>query len=410
MNVQDALAYWQDKKLLTKKEADKLSASLPDASEQMHSRAIGIFTALGAILIGLGIILFVGSHWDEMTPTVKTALLLITMLITGAYGYYLAYEKKVYQKTGMALLFLNVLVFGATIFLVAQIYHLPMDFWWGALLWFLGTVFFAYILQSRLHLWLSVPLLILFVGWLRTSYSSSGELNFLFDGESSNIFPFLPAIGIGLISASLLHTRQELLFGAKTLFHWGIFLLLFILVLSTVDKTVFFIFLQYPIDTLSISILLVSAAVTIAALLRGTFVTMQGKKGLIALILYILFSSIIAYVPVWMGLGGSNYPGIYDGYYSPQLPMLTGLYVLHILLVFVFILTVIWYGTLLRRAVIVNLGITAVAIAIIIQYFSWTFDLLPQSFAFILGGILILVLGFALEHQRRRLITSMQKV
>ena len=87
-------------------------------------------------------------------------------------------------------------------------------------------------------------------------------------------------------------------------------------------------------------------------------------------------------------------------------PIFLGLHVVHVLLVFAFSLTVIWFGTLLHRPAVINLGMIAVAFAIFIQYFSWAFDLLPRSFAFILGGALILGLGYALERQRQRLVTA----
>ncbi len=52
LSVLNALEHWEKEGLLTKKKADELRSSLPDADS---NNAIRIFSALGAILIGLGV-------------------------------------------------------------------------------------------------------------------------------------------------------------------------------------------------------------------------------------------------------------------------------------------------------------------------------------------------------------------
>lgn len=408
MTIEHALAYWQEKKLLTPGKAEELRSSLQQAHAEAPSRAISIFSAVGGILIGLGVILFVASNWDELTPVVKIGILMLTMIGTGGIGYTLAYERGSYEKTGLALLFVNVLVFGASIFLIAQIYHLQMNYWLGALLWCLGAAVFAYILQSRLHLWLAVPLLLLFIGWLRT-FAVTGfasELDFLFDDRNS-LFVLLPTIGAGIVSLGILHRRPAALrFGANTLFYWGVFLVLLTLVISTADKSVFYYFLRFRFDLTNSIVLLLSLIAFGGALLAGTFETKQGRWGLLALGLYLLFLHLLVYVPQWVGfpLNESLHVGFnsYGNY-----PIVTGFFVIHIVLVFVFLLTVIWYGTVLRMPGIINMAMLGLAVTIIIQYFSWVFEMFDRSIAFILGGLLILALSAALERKRRQLVSSL---
>ncbi len=405
-SAEEALQHWQKTKQLTAKKAAELQAALPEQSDAMHARAVGIFSAVGAILVGLGIILFVASHWAELTPTLKTALLVALTLGTGIAGYVLRYEPGNYPKTGQALFFVNVLAYGATIFLIAQIYHLPLNFWWGALLWLLGTAFFAYALQSRLHQHLAVPLLFLFLGWLRSTHTANGELDFLFDDRGS-IFPICGVIGAALTGVSLLHRRVPAMrFGTQTLFHWGLFSVLLLLVISTIDKTVFFHFFQFPTDPVSLTVLGISAVTIIVSLIWGSFETGQGRGGLIALALYLAFLWVIASLPAWMGFPLQSI----EQYYGDAGPgIFTALFIVHLGLVVVFELTVIWFGTLLHRPATINMGMAAIAFTIIIQYFSWAFGMLPRSMAFIVGGLLILALGFALESQRRRLLTAARR-
>ena len=409
MNIHDALRYWQEEGLISKEKAHELASSLKDAEAQVPNKAIRIFSAVGGVLIGLGVILFVASNWNELTSTVKTGILILGMLGTGYAGFDLAYVRKNYEKTGLALLFVNVLIFGASIFLVAQIYNLPMTFWWGALLWFLGAAFFAYLLRSRLHLWLSMPLFFLFLGWLRT-YGVSGfsaELDFLFNVRHSLITLF-PVLGVAILSEGILHRRfPATRFGADTLFHWGLFLAVFATVITTVEKQVFFNFFQVPTDVIALVVIALSILVWIAAIIRGTFVTSQGKWGLVALGGYVVYLYAIAAVPTMMGYPMDAYGSFFFGYGSVPGPLFTGLFVLHILLAFVFLLTVIWYGTILRMPAVINMGMLGLAVTILIQYFSWAFEMLDRSLAFILGGVLILALSAILERKRRELVSSL---
>ncbi|MEK7591067.1 MAG: DUF2157 domain-containing protein [Patescibacteria group bacterium] len=404
-SAKQALEFWVKEGLLTTKKARELEDALEGKAAGVPHRAIGIFSAVGAILIGLGVILFVASNWSDMTPVVKVALLIIGMLTTGWVGYYLSYERKDYKITGLALLFVNVLIFGASIFLVAQIYNLPLTFWWGALLWFLGAAFLAYVLQSRLHLWLSVPLFLLFIGWLRT-YGVTGfgaEFNF-FTGDS-NVVALLPPLGAGMVSLGILHRKHPAMrFGEETLFHWGLFLVLLMIVISTADKLAFYTLFRMPTDAVSTAVALGSSIAFLAALIFGSYVTDQGRWGLLALGVYVAFVHILAQVPQWMGIPLRG--GWFDGGYATLPQMFTGLFVVHVVLVFVLLLTIVWYGTILRVPGVINLGMLGLAATILIQYVSWAFEMFDRSIAFILGGVLILSLSAILERKRRQLVSS----
>ena len=90
-------------------------------------------------------------------------------------------------------------------------------------------------------------------------------------------------------------------------------------------------------------------------------------------------------------------------------PLFKGLFVIHVILVVVLLLTVVWYGTLLKMPAVINMGMLGLAITIFIQYFSWAFEMLDRSLAFILGGVLILALSAVLERKRRQILTTMKQ-
>jgi hypothetical protein len=129
------------------------------------------------------------------------------------------------------------------------------------LLWFAGTAGMAYILQSRLHLWLSVPLFIVFLGWLRQRWAFGfSEFDFLFD-EGGRFFSLLPALGTGLISLGILHRlRKETQFGEQTLFHWGLFLTLVTIIIGTAAQEAFFTLFDLSMDAVTVVIVVASFA------------------------------------------------------------------------------------------------------------------------------------------------------
>ena len=175
------------------------------------------------------------------------------------------------------------------------------------------------------------------------------------------------------------------------------------MVVSTADKSMFFNFLRLPMDPLSLVIIGTGIVLLLAAIIFGNFITDQGRWGLLGLALYLAFMHIMAQVPLWMG-----YPMIngYLGYIGTGFGAVEGLFVIHVVLVFVLLLTVVWYGTLLKLPAMINLGMLGLAVTILIQYFSWAFEMLDRSLAFILGGILILALSAVLERKRRQLVSS----
>lgn len=407
LSVEKALEHWQREGLLTSQKAQELRTSLGRADAEIPHHAIRIFSAIGALLIGLGVILFVASNWQEIPPVAKVALLLVGMLCTAFPGYHLAFERKTYERTGHALLFVSQFLFGGSIFLIGQIYHLPLLFWWGMLLWFLGTAFLAYIFASRTLLTLSVPQFLLFLGWLRASILTGfgDELDILFDPRIS-LLSLLPLVGAAMLGEGLLARRRaSISFCGGTLLSFGLVLIALPLVVTTADREVFFTLLRLPTDTVALIILVVSVIVALSALVFGTYDTREGRGGYAALLAYLLCLFLLTRVPEWIGfpvsLRAHDFAGFGDA------PMLTGLFVLHILLVVVFLLTLVWYGALLRAAMLINLGIVGIVVTVMIQYFSWVFVLFDRSLAFIIGGLLLLSLSAALERKRRALLASL---
>lgn len=99
-----------------------------------HNRLFVVFGVLGAILVGLGIVLIVAHNWDELSRPVKVIFSFLPLL-AGQFccGYALLRKQAslAWRESSAAFLFFAV---GASISLVSQVYHIH-----GALSTFLFT-------------------------------------------------------------------------------------------------------------------------------------------------------------------------------------------------------------------------------------------------------------------------------
>ena len=107
-----------------------------------------VLIGLGCILVGLGIITFVASNWQELSKSFKVVLLLslfVSVNTTGFYSWRKLRESS--QRLGNGLLILGALILGANMALMGQIYHVNNPFYELMLAWGIGVLAMAYSLR-----------------------------------------------------------------------------------------------------------------------------------------------------------------------------------------------------------------------------------------------------------------------
>lgn len=119
----------------------------PVVPEDTQNRTVSLLVSIGALLIGVGIFSFVAANWQYMDSVLKMGILILALLITNGLGWYLK-EQKGYDKAGVALYFLGNLIYGAAIFLTAQIFNIQENWPDGFMLWMIGTAAMAFVLQQ----------------------------------------------------------------------------------------------------------------------------------------------------------------------------------------------------------------------------------------------------------------------
>jgi uncharacterized membrane protein len=206
------LARWQAAGWVSEAGACAIRAEL--ASRRSLFGIAPIFAVLGAVLFGCAVMSFVAAHWTGMSKLARLALLLAGLW--GCYGAAFLLRRRRLNTFAEAAVLGGVAVFGASIMLIAQMYHIegnPPD---AVLTWALGGLFSAVLAQSRAAL---TAAFVLAVVWSNYERTLAGVAH----------WEFLPLLAATTATAAWLGWRAGLHLAAISLLIWlvplGYFLL-----------------------------------------------------------------------------------------------------------------------------------------------------------------------------------------
>ena len=120
-----------------------------EGSVRRRSRALLTLYSVAVFLLGLGVLLLITYNWDAIDDEAKLAGILIGLITT--HGFALACRDKQRIQLSESLFFGGSILYGAGIFLVAQILHIDIDYPEGFLWWGLGVLPLALCLNSLLQ-------------------------------------------------------------------------------------------------------------------------------------------------------------------------------------------------------------------------------------------------------------------
>lgn len=421
-------ARWVQDGLLAAEQREAILRLYPSEEAGRKDRAVLIFTILGSLLVGAGVILYVAANWPVMPAAVKVALIILAMALAYGAGYHFQYGRGGLPRLGQALTFLGSLFFGAGILLIGQIFHFERDYPLGVLAWALGLLPLVWVTNSRLQLYLATVLLGI---WTIGTQTESFSYNYLFPVLLLGlIFPLArrnrsvlveAAVLVGLMGwlfinlgrgpadggnpyAPLVGGRLMILYGPAVLLAgfarlgdprawvgvgtaWsllGTYLLTFRgprwyppANLPPMPVP----FGNWPFLTVSFVVMLALLAVGVGLYWR------KGEGRNLSLLLPALVAAVAAVSVQFL----------------PEVPRIIGFNIL----LFTAEIAVVGLGIRRRMELLVNLGLIAFLIHLVTRYFDIFFTAMDRSFFFIFGGLLLLVGGWFLERSRRRWVESM---
>ena len=355
-----------------------------------RARSATIFGTFGAVLVGLGAILFVASNWAAMDRLTRVVVLLAALVASAALAFVM--RRTGHERTGAALILVNTLVFGANIFFVGQTYHVRVGDPVLFLLWALGAIAMALAAGSRPSMFLGLASL---VAWYGSLVNDWGALRiFGGSGPEALVAPAFIATGVLMLACARLaeHTRIGYPFALVTattgfvLASAVIFLLTFEGIWRQLGSAAFSgsserVAPQFMWSVIAIVGASVAAAIAIAwraAWRRGAVLEAAGLVGIEALVILVI---VLAPFPKAI-----HYAVLFDAValgvcaWAIQVGLATG------------------------RESFINVAVALFGVLVFARYFDFFGTLLDRSVAFIGAGILLIAGSYLLDRSRRLLL------
>lgn len=332
--LEHELKYLEKEQFIVDKESDRILSIY----EVKNVQFITILAAIGALLIGLGVLTFVASNWMYLTKSVKLFIIILFLILVNTAGVFVTRE---FPKTARSLHYIGILVFGAGIFLIEQMFNISINFNHSFLLWASGTIIIGWYLKDAAILMFTSFLLFIYLNGSMFLDEKSYPLAILL---------FLPTLYV-LLRGSAYPVILIFFVNALSINTFVLFLLEFVPKFSPDHSATIISGLLFIIGILLIYIPLPLRAE------RITHIQGHILHGITAIILTYDFG-------LWFSL-----------FY------------------FIFLLYLIQKGSLISIVIIC---------ALIFRYYLHSVDFLPTSFTFIIGGIILLGFGFLFERQRKR--------
>ena len=376
-SLQNKLDRWVAAGVLDLETAGKIRAfeAARGPGERLRWPAM-LAVALGGVLLGAAILLFVAAHWDEIAPGTRFTLVLLMVAIFPVAGALAAEKFPALSTTFHAL---GTVGLGAGIALAAQIFNLEENWTNGVLLWTAGALIGWLLLKK----WPQAAMLAVLVPfWLvgRWSFATHADWD-----RASVVWEGLLLLALTYLSARTSERQTPARTAIATI--GGIALLpCAILAVLTRGESARFDGVS-SVDSLRV---LLPWAVAIAAPLCVAFV-LRGSDA--------WMNAIAAVWVLALALVAPHHNFLWNdwdvmGFYGWATVGACGL---------------IAWGIAERRRERVNLGIASFAITVLFFYFSNVMDKLDRAASLFGAGVLLLVGGWGLERARRALMARMQE-
>jgi len=347
---------WQSAGLLDAETAQRIRDYEQSAGEEaapsssMRSRRlVWLALALGGLLLGAGVLLFVGAHWDNLSPAARMSLVILVIAVFHGGGVW-ASER--FAGLAATLHALGTIACGGGIAMAGQIFHIEEHWPSGILLWAVAAWAGVWLLRD----WPQVGLAALLTpAWITSEWQVRGLLT------DEEMMRFLLLLAFTYLSA------QRGRYGSMwrtCLARIGTYTALPLALLLPLGRNV------REWHSLAVAATLLPPLVlayafrrqaawmnVIAAVWVGGYVSLVHARGTPAII-------------IWGAFGAT--------------------------------LMVAW-GVKEGRVERVNLGVAGFACAVLAFYFSSLMDALGRSMSLMVLGVLFLAGGWKLEKLRRRL-------
>ena len=302
--------------------------------------------AVGAILIGAGVLSFIAGNWMYMSKLFKFLLIVFSLIGVN----FIAYKTELSSpKTSRSLYYLGVIIYGAGIFLIGQIFNLGGEFPSAFLLWAVGIIAIGVYLKDTVILVFSVFLLLI--------YSN------LYYSETAQSLPIFAIILTPLLYYFTRYISYNKVYS-------------FFINLLSLNLISLILIKLLPYKQESLVTLLVLFAIGLVMYYYKTENDFSQITNIQGGLVHWFTGFLLTFSEFWGSFSDTS-ANIFWG-----------------LVYFIFALFLMNKGSLLSIFIVCSI--------ILRFYVDVSYDFLPQSLVFVIGGLILLAFGFYFERQRRR--------
>jgi uncharacterized membrane protein len=336
---------------------------------------------IGALVLAGGVVLLFATSWQEMPSWSRTALVFAGMLLAYGSGYALMYRFDM-QRVGSSLILLGVLLYEAGLFLLAQIYNMPVDepaplFLLAAI----GAFPLAYLFGSRIIMLLALA---------NSTAAVLAELVTRYPDEpkAESALIVIATLGVAFYAIGRLHAlRRELDRFSETYALSGLLVLLALVYVFTFDLPWSSMIDAGVKSYSSPPVVYVSIALAFTLIAAQWLLRQRDREMHIDVAAQAAVLGVAGVVATWPGWTG--YALVFNAVY------------------FAIAAGIVTRGYLRGDERYINLGLAIVALGLLTRYVDVFWSLLAGSAFFMIGGTLLLGVAFAVERMRRGLIQGM---
>ena len=388
------LSRWESDGIITAEQGQAIRARYSPAelvpkTVRSQGRLVTGLSIIGAVLVGLGVILFFASNWDGIDRWPKLAMILGAILFAHGLGFYLYYYRD-HRRVGSAMVLLACLIYGAGVHLVGQVYNVDVNDPRLMLFWFLGVFPLVYIVKSQPIQFLGLALFFLALGFRLPDWIDDVSRGEAVLGASLFLVLGLFVLAVGRMKDEITFLRpySEVFQLAGLITALGsVFVLTFKDVFDSFDKGVY---IQGETE-LGFRILIGAAgALTLALVIAAAWLHRRSGKGFAlngieGVAIAVLLAA--AFMVITVDTGGEVlYAVVFNAIFAVAL------------------LGVLVSGYLRGREAWVNIGLIFISINIFARYFEYSWDLLDRSLIFVAAGVILLLGGYLVERGRQKML------
>ncbi len=394
-SIRREIETWRAEGLISSELAEALANRYQ--TTEVHRRAFGlsrfssIIAIFGTVLVGLGVIGLMAVNWDGLSGFAKLGLLVGFTTASYIVGWSLAYRFE-YPRTGIAIILLGAILFGASIHLIAQSFNVDVNHPNLVIAWFIGVIPLAYATRSNAVLVLSMILLLSGLGFRSQEWTTTG-----FDDGALWFWGLVAymLVGSALFAIGRLHARlTEYQHFARVYEIWGF-------VISGVATYILgSMFLWSELEYSDLPTLTVEywATIALSVAVSGVVTYVGYRWDATGTVVSARWRWEVSGVLAIFGIALLTLVGLFASVSWFWLPFNA--------VIIAAVVAMVNAGIRFNRNYLVNIAFILFSITVISRYFEIGIELglLDQAMAYIVAGVLLIAMGLGLERLRRRLI------